>query len=279
MAALTSCLGSGISRRGNGFLAEEATYHGVERGSKQRSWGAGEQRSSRRGSRVEGYSAAPRPPVSRSAPEGFWPPAAVTTTKPSRTGDRRRSARGRRAAGGLRVAPRRRRQRRVVQPRARLVVHRRVALLQRLRPAQPGQPRPRGASRASRSSGPRIQDSTVWEVKLRPDVTWHDGKPFTADDVIYTFGEMADPKHVSHASVTNINLRDVRKVDDLTLEIPLKSPERPPLRLLRPAEHGDRPGRREGLHESRSAPAPSCSSPSRSASAASARVTQLLGGR
>ena len=48
-------------------------------------------------------------------------------------------------------------------------------------------------------------DSTVWEVKLRPDVTWHDGKPFTADDVIYTFGEMADAKHVSHASVTNIN--------------------------------------------------------------------------
>lgn len=68
------------------------------------------------------------------------------------------------------------------------------------------------------------EDSTVWEVTLRPDVTWHDGKPFTADDVIYTFGEMADPKHVSHASVTNINLRDVRAVDDLTLEIPLKSP-------------------------------------------------------
>jgi peptide/nickel transport system substrate-binding protein len=68
------------------------------------------------------------------------------------------------------------------------------------------------------------EDSTVWEVTLRPDVTWHDGKPFTADDVIYTFGQMADPKHVSHASVTNINLRDVRKMDDLTLQIPLKSP-------------------------------------------------------
>ncbi|HEX2045708.1 MAG TPA: ABC transporter substrate-binding protein [Gaiellaceae bacterium] len=68
------------------------------------------------------------------------------------------------------------------------------------------------------------EDSTLWEVKLRPDVTWHDGKPFTADDVIYTLGQMGDAKHVSHASVLNINLRDVRKVDDLTLEIPLKSP-------------------------------------------------------
>jgi peptide/nickel transport system substrate-binding protein len=67
-------------------------------------------------------------------------------------------------------------------------------------------------------------DSTVWEVKLRPDVTWHDGKPFTADDVIYTFRQMGDEAHVSHASVININLRDLRKVDDLTLEIPLKGP-------------------------------------------------------
>lgn len=67
-------------------------------------------------------------------------------------------------------------------------------------------------------------DSTVWELKLRPDVTWHDGKPFTADDVMYTFGEMADAKHVSHASVTNIDLRGLRKIDDLTLEIPLKAP-------------------------------------------------------
>ena len=68
------------------------------------------------------------------------------------------------------------------------------------------------------------EDSTLWEVKLRPDVVWHDGKPFTADDVIYTFRQMGDASHVSHASVLNINLRDVRKVDDLTLEIPLKSP-------------------------------------------------------
>jgi len=67
-------------------------------------------------------------------------------------------------------------------------------------------------------------DSTTWEVKLRPDVTWHDGKPFTADDVLYTLGEMADAKHISHASVVNINLRDVKKLDDLTLQIPLKGP-------------------------------------------------------
>jgi peptide/nickel transport system substrate-binding protein len=67
-------------------------------------------------------------------------------------------------------------------------------------------------------------DSTVWELKLRPDVTWHDGKSFTADDVIYTLQEMDDAKHISHSSVTNIKLSDVKKLNDLTLRIPLKAP-------------------------------------------------------
>jgi len=67
-------------------------------------------------------------------------------------------------------------------------------------------------------------DSTIWEIALRPDVTWHDGKPFTADDVIYTFEQMGDPKHVSHASVTNIDMRSIKKLNDLTLQVPLKRP-------------------------------------------------------
>ncbi|QIL82767.1 ABC transporter substrate-binding protein [Diaphorobacter sp. HDW4A] len=30
-------------------------------------------------------------------------------------------------------------------------------------------------------------DPTTWEFKLRKDVKWHDGKPFTADDLIYSY--------------------------------------------------------------------------------------------
>jgi peptide/nickel transport system substrate-binding protein len=67
-------------------------------------------------------------------------------------------------------------------------------------------------------------DSTEWEIKLRPEVTWHDGKPFTADDVIYTLREMGNAKHTSHSSVTNVRLRDLMKVDDLTLVVPLNAP-------------------------------------------------------
>ena len=36
-------------------------------------------------------------------------------------------------------------------------------------------------------------DATQWHIKLRPDVTWHDGKPFTADDVIYTLKGWGSP--------------------------------------------------------------------------------------
>jgi len=31
------------------------------------------------------------------------------------------------------------------------------------------------------------KDTTDWVIKLRDGVTFHDGKPLTADDVIYTF--------------------------------------------------------------------------------------------
>jgi peptide/nickel transport system substrate-binding protein len=71
-------------------------------------------------------------------------------------------------------------------------------------------------------------DSTVWEIKLRPDVVWHNGKDFTADDVIYTFRSMGDPNHVGHSAVTNIELADLKKLDDLTLRVPLKGPNARP---------------------------------------------------
>src|SRR5207248_2596383 len=36
-------------------------------------------------------------------------------------------------------------------------------------------------------------NATVWTLKLRPNVKWHDGKPFTADDVVYTLRSWANP--------------------------------------------------------------------------------------
>ena len=36
----------------------------------------------------------------------------------------------------------------------------------------------------------RAISETVWELELRQGVTWHDGRPFTADDVVFTFGRV-----------------------------------------------------------------------------------------
>jgi peptide/nickel transport system substrate-binding protein len=36
----------------------------------------------------------------------------------------------------------------------------------------------------------RVVSDNVWEFKLREGVTWHDGRPFTADDVVFTFSRV-----------------------------------------------------------------------------------------
>jgi peptide/nickel transport system substrate-binding protein len=61
---------------------------------------------------------------------------------------------------------------------------------------------------------------TLWEMKLRPGVTWHDGQPFTADDVVFTFGRA--PSVPNSPASFGGSLRTVTKVeavDPLTLRI------------------------------------------------------------
>lgn len=65
-------------------------------------------------------------------------------------------------------------------------------------------------------------DATRWVFRLRRGVTWHDGKPFTADDVMYTVGLWAGDKH-NFAAVAKsiIDLKNVRKIDAHTVEFPM----------------------------------------------------------
>lgn len=66
----------------------------------------------------------------------------------------------------------------------------------------------------------------VWTVKLRPNVKRHDGKPFTADDVIASVKHMMDPANnfVVSSQLDFVDPAKIRKVDDLTLEFTLKRP-------------------------------------------------------
>jgi peptide/nickel transport system substrate-binding protein len=66
-------------------------------------------------------------------------------------------------------------------------------------------------------------DPTVWEFKLRPNVRFHDGARFTADDVVFSMerarSETSDMKSLL-SSVENVT-----KVNDLTVRIRTKGPD------------------------------------------------------
>ena len=55
-----------------------------------------------------------------------------------------------------------------------------------------------------------------WVFKLRRNVRFHDGSPFTAEDVVYTMQLWADPKHLASSSASGIALDQVTAVDELT---------------------------------------------------------------
>jgi peptide/nickel transport system substrate-binding protein len=63
--------------------------------------------------------------------------------------------------------------------------------------------------------------SVTW--KLKPGVKWHDGKPFTADDVVFNWEYAKDP---ATSALTIATYRDitVEKVDDLTVRILFNKP-------------------------------------------------------
>ncbi|MEI7445381.1 MAG: ABC transporter substrate-binding protein [Burkholderiales bacterium] len=64
---------------------------------------------------------------------------------------------------------------------------------------------------------------TVWRFELRKGVTFHDGSPFTADDVLFSFARGADPGSDMRGVVGPI--KEVKKVDDHTVEIVTTTPQ------------------------------------------------------
>jgi peptide/nickel transport system substrate-binding protein len=69
-------------------------------------------------------------------------------------------------------------------------------------------------------------DATVWTVKLRSGATFHDGKPVTADDVVFSFQRIIDPKSPKNGAggLANLKASGIRKVDASTVEFHLDSP-------------------------------------------------------
>jgi peptide/nickel transport system substrate-binding protein len=69
-------------------------------------------------------------------------------------------------------------------------------------------------------------DGTVWTCRLKSGLTWHDGKPVNADDVVYTFERIVykkDPKTAA-ATLGGLEPGGTVKIDDLTVEFRLATP-------------------------------------------------------
>ncbi len=64
---------------------------------------------------------------------------------------------------------------------------------------------------------------TLWTFHLRPNVKWEDGSALTANDVVFSFKRIASK--TSQLSDVVGSIQDVRRVDDLTVEIETKGPD------------------------------------------------------
>jgi peptide/nickel transport system substrate-binding protein len=70
----------------------------------------------------------------------------------------------------------------------------------------------------SQQNGGISQDGLQWRVKLRDNVRWHDGKPFTAEDVKFTLELIVNPKFRSWRTLGHSLVRDVTVVSPTEIQ-------------------------------------------------------------
>ncbi len=76
-------------------------------------------------------------------------------------------------------------------------------------------------------------DKKTVTLRLRPGVLFHDGTPFNAKAVVFSWNRIIDPKTRSpHASTITGPIRRIRALNDLTVRIVLKTPFAPLLDSL-----------------------------------------------
>lgn len=93
------------------------------------------------------------------------------------------------------------------------------------------------------------KDNTVWTFHLRPGITWSDGTAITANDIVWSWQRLVDPKtvspyasypanmHIAHAAEISQGKMapdslGVKALDDQTLQITLTQPNASLLQML-----------------------------------------------
>lgn len=79
------------------------------------------------------------------------------------------------------------------------------------------------------------EDGTVYTFKLQENVTWHDGEPFSADDVVFSLDVFLREVHPRWRPIVNNQVESIEKVDDNTVRLTLKQPFGPLLLAMETA--------------------------------------------
>ena len=70
------------------------------------------------------------------------------------------------------------------------------------------------------------KDARSWTIRLRPGLTFHNGKDVTAADVLFSFRRIVNAKtpHSGAPALVPLDLRGAKILDKRTLRVPMKTP-------------------------------------------------------
>jgi len=78
----------------------------------------------------------------------------------------------------------------------------------------------------------RLVDDVTWQLKLRRGVVFHDGEPFNAETVRFTFQRVLDPEQKSPNRANVAEIVRVEVVDDYTVNVVTRQPYAPLINRL-----------------------------------------------
>ena len=75
------------------------------------------------------------------------------------------------------------------------------------------------------ATGWKTESDTAWRFELRRGVTWHDGSPFTADDVVFTLARAVNVPNSPSSFAGFIHGKSAEKIDDHSVRIRTATPQ------------------------------------------------------
>ena len=72
-------------------------------------------------------------------------------------------------------------------------------------------------------------DAMKWTIRVKPDIEFHNGKTLSADDVLFTFQRIVNPKTpaLGAISLRALDMANAKKLDKFTIQIPCFTPFSP----------------------------------------------------